>query len=73
LLAQLFLQGREILHRSLSETVLLTTSFMATLHLVTQHSPLCEIAWLEFWTFEGVALAGERSNRSDGTSYDKAG
>jgi len=73
LLTQFFHQGCEILHRSLSETVLLTTSFMTTLHLVTQYSPLCEIAWPEFWAFEGVALAGDRSNRSDGTSYDKAG
>jgi hypothetical protein len=71
LLAQLFLQGCEILHRSLSEAVLLTTSFMATLHLETQYSPWCEIAWPEFWAFERGALAGDRSNRSNGTSYDK--
>ncbi len=73
MLAQFLLQGGEVLDRSLSETILLATSFMATLHLETQCSPLREIAWLEVWAIEVVTLAGNRSDYSYGTAYDEAG
>jgi hypothetical protein len=72
LLAQFLLQGCEVLHRSLSETILLATSFKATLYLTTQRSPLREIAWLEFWAMEVVTLAGNRSDHAYCTAYDEA-
>jgi len=58
LLVQFLLQGSEILHRGLSETILLATSFVATVDLGPQCSPVSEAMRLKIWSIEVVTLAG---------------
>jgi transposase len=58
LLVKFLLQGCQVLHWVLSETILLATGFMASVHLGTQDSPLREIMWLEIWAKKVIALAG---------------
>ena len=48
MLVTFLLQGCQVLHRVLSETIVLATGFMASVHLGTQGLPLRKIVRLEF-------------------------
>src|SRR6266849_1693882 len=71
LLVTFLLQGCQVLHRVLSETIVLATGFMASVHLGTQDSPFREIMWLEIWAKKVMALAGNRGDYSHRSAYDE--
>ena len=71
LLVEFSLQSSKIFHRGLSETILLATGLVTSVHTGTQASPLRKIMRLEIWAKKEIASASNRGDYSHRSTYDE--